>query len=210
VLHYLATPSALLGTLLAVAVGLYGHNLVQTWVARSLGDRSAVRDGFGALTWRQLDSLGVVCVLLTYNAWGFAAPVPMDLRRRRRTRAIVALLSGPVFLLALTGGFAAAYDQLADQSGFGARVVFAAVVSSAGLFVTSMIPIPPLALGRALWLFAPPAGGWATARYRLEDDNLGRFVALAILLLPLLISAFPDVVGEFVTPLLRDFRVLAR
>ena len=209
-LRYLGMPSTLLGTLLAVAIGLFGHNLVQAWAARALGDRTAVREGFGTLTWRQLDPLGVVAFVLTYNAWGFAAAVPMDLRQHRRTRAVVALLSGPVFLLALTGAFAAGYDNLADQGGFGARVLFAAAVCSAGLFVTSLIPVPPLALGRALWLYAPARGGWATARYRLEEDNLGRLIALAVLLLPVLITALPDLVGELVTPLLRDLRVLPR
>jgi len=210
VLHYLATPSTLLGTLLAVAVGLFGHNLAQARTARGLGDRSGTRDGFGTLTWRQLDPLGVVAFLLTDGAWGFAAAVPMDLRPRRRTRAVVALLAGPVFLLALTGGCSAAFEQVTDPLSFAGKVLYAAAYSCAGLFVTSMIPIPPLALGRALWLFAPPVGGWASARYRLEDENLGRVIALVILLIPLVISSFPDLVGEFVTPLLRDFRVYSR
>ncbi len=207
-LHYLATPASLLGTVVAVVVGLFGHNLSQAWAAKALGDPTPVRAGFGRPNPRRdLDILGTIAALLTNGAWGFAAPVPIT-SRWRRPRVVTALLAGPLFLLAWTGVLAATFDHV-NGGTFTETFLLAAVVCAAGLFVTSMLPIPPLALGRAVWMYAPPTGGWATARYRLEEEQLGRVIAFAILMVPLLIPSLPDIVGELVTPLLRDLRVFA-
>ena len=206
-LRYLAQPATLLGLAIAFVVGLLGHNLCQAWAARACGDTTAVRAGYGRIGAQQLDPLGVVAAVLTVAGWGFTAPVPVDTRfRAQRPRATVALLAGPVYLLVLTG----AADALTRPSmhGFALHVAAAATVCSAGLFVTSLLPFPPLALGRALWLYLPTSGGWSNARYRLEHDNLGRLIAFAILMLPLVFGAFPDIVGELVTPLVRHVGTL--
>ncbi len=200
-LRYLAQPAPLLGLVIAVVVGLLGHNLSQAWAARALGDPGAIRSGFGRVDRQQVDVLGLVACVLTVAAWGFAAPVPVETRfRARRGRTTAALLAGPLFLLVLTAVADAATRPSVD--GFALRVATATTVCSAGLLVTSLLPFPPLALGRALWQYLPTTAGWSTARFRLQEDNLGRLIAFGILMLPLVFGAFPDVVGEFVTPLL--------
>jgi hypothetical protein len=201
VLRYLDQPKFLLGYAVAVVVGLLGHNLAQAYLARALGDQTAVRAGFGQINARQLDVLGVVAALLTVSCWGFTAPVPVDLRsRRRRPRAVIALLAGPLFLFAMTVLFVALYAHA--RSTFLVEFSLAGAGSSAGLFVTSCASIPPFALGRALWIYAPTTAGWSSWRYRLEEENIGRLIVFAILMLPLLLGGLPDVVGELVNPLL--------
>lgn len=201
-LRYLDQGAFLLGGVLAVLVGFFGHNVSQAWVARALGDHIPLRAGFGRPSRSQLDVLGVIASILTYYGWGFAAPVPLDSRPRRRGRTAVALLAGPVFLLAQTVVCAAAARGAVD-GGFGDRALLFAEIVSAGLFVTSMIPLPPLALGRALWMYAPSTGGWPHARYRLEQESIGRLVAFAILMVPVVFTSLPDPVRELALPLAR-------
>lgn len=200
-LRYLDQGAFLVGGLLALLVGFLGHNLSQTWAARALGDHLPLRAGFGRLTWAQLDVLGVIAAVLTVNGWGFTAPVPMDTRLRRRPRSAVALMVGPVFLLAQSVLVAAARGN--GVTSFADRALLFAEIVSAGLFVTSMIPIPPLAFGRVLWMYAPTTGGWANARNRLEQESIGRLIAFGVLMLPVIIRSLPDPVGELALPLAR-------
>lgn len=202
-LRYLNHPYELLGVVVAVVLGLFGHNLAQAWAAYALGDREPVRQGYGELKpSRQLDPFGAVCCALVVAGWGFPAAVPITSRfRRQRVRATVALLAGPLYLLVLTALavlLVAHVDSvhLVDFS-------TAAAVSAAGLFVTSCLPIPPLSGGRLLFLYAPTSPGWNRARYQLTETQTGVLVALAILLAPSLFSALPDVVGELAGPLVR-------
>lgn len=209
VLRYLAMPAPLLGLLLAAAGGLLGHNLAQAWTARALGDRRAVEAGFGGVrSTAQFDILGVIAAVLTVFAFGFASAVPVDTRLRRRSRGITALLAGPAFLLVWTIVLAALGQQFLDVNGviivgqaFSARLFGYATICAAGLFVTSLIPIPPLALGRVLWLFTPRRGGWETARYRFEEESLGRLVAFAVLLVPVLLTSLPNPVQDLAVSL---------
>lgn len=207
-LRELAHPDLLLGFAVAVLVGLFGHNLAQAWTARALGDRTPVREGFARPRWRQLEALGVVAAALTVGAWGFPSKVPVETRfRRSRRRAVVILLAGPVVLLVLTlVGVAltkAAHPGDGHTSLFAYHVVSAYTISIGGLTIMSLLPFPPLALGRALWMWAPTSPGWSRARLSLEEESIGSIIAFAILLLPLLFSSLPDVVGQLEPPLLR-------
>ena len=192
----------LLGLFAMVVVGLLGHNLAQAYVARLLGDRRAFREGYARPGRIQLEPLGVVCAFLTVGAYGYAGVVPVDARfPRQRPRAAAALLAGPAFLFGATCAAAAASAHVSNVHVF---VVFeAASYCGAGLLVTSLIPIPPLALGRALWLFAPATPGWRTAQYRFEEDSVGSLIAFAVLMLPLLWSVLPNVIRDIADPLLR-------
>lgn len=202
-LRYLSHPYELVGVIVAVALGLFGHNLAQAWTAYALGDHEPVRQGYGSLTpSRQLDAFGAVSVALAYFGWGFAAAVPITVRfRRSRPRAAIALAAGPVYLLALTA-VAVLLLSHANNAHLSEFSQYAAV-SAAGLFITSCIPIPPLTGGRLLFMFAPTSPGWTRAKYRLTETQAGVLIALAILLLPVFFTALPNVVDELAGPLLR-------
>lgn len=207
-LRELAHPDLLIGFVLAVLVGLFGHNLAQAWTARALGDQTAVRAGFARPRWRQLEPLGVVAAALTVGAWGFPSQVPVEMRfRRSRHRAVAILMSGPLALALLTFvGVAvtkAVVPGVHGSSAFAFHVAVAYSTSMGGLTVMSLLPFPPLALGRALWMWAPTSPGWSRARLALEEESIGNVVAFAVLLLPLLFNGLPDVVGQLDPPLLQ-------
>lgn len=207
-LRELAHPDLLLGLVVAVVVGLLGHNLAQAWTARLLHDGQAAREGFLGIGWRQVEPLGIVAAALTVGAWGIPKKVPVETRfRRSRGRAVVILLAGPFVLLLLTAagiGVAKALAPTAAAHQFAFKAVVAYCTSIGGLTVVSLLPFPPLALGRALWMWAPNTPGWSRVRYALEEESVGLLVAFAILLLPLLFGGLPDVVGQLQPPLLRD------
>ncbi|HEX7354822.1 MAG TPA: hypothetical protein VF288_08330 [Mycobacteriales bacterium] len=211
-LRELAHPDLLLGLVIAVLVGLFGHNLAQAWTARALGDRTAERAGFGRPRWRQLEPLGVVAAALTVGAWGIPSKVPVATHfRRSRTRAVAILLAGPVFLVLVSlAGVAVTQAALPTpgSSAFAYQVARAFTISIGGLTVMSCLPFPPLALGRALWMWAPTSPGWSRARLALEEESIGTIIAFAVLLLPLLFSGLPDVVGQLEPPLLRHLDAL--
>ena len=194
-LRYVLHGWLLLGFAGSVVIGLSGHDLVQAWGARLLGDSRAVREGFGRPGRAQIDPLGIVTTVLTYGAFGWAAPVPMEVRfRRQRARASVALLLGPAYLFALALGAAALRARTQIGSDW-FEVWDAAVVCCAGLLVLSLAPFPPLALGRVLWMYAPTTPGWQRARYLFEEESIGSLIAFAFLVLPLMFTPLPDVVG---------------
>ncbi len=207
-LHHLSHPYQLLGVVVAVAVGLFGHNVAQAWAAKLFGLPGPVRAGYGGLTpARQLDPFGVVCSALVHYGWGFPAAVPLIPRfRRERARSAAALVAGPLFLLVLCGGFL----LILRSSTSGHLVEFCAygAVSAAGLCVTSCLPIPPLSGGWLLFLYAPVSPGWARARYQLTETQAGALIALAILLIPSVFPALPDVVGQLAGPLVRGLASL--
>lgn len=189
---------ALLGFAVTVVVGLAGHNLLQAWGARLLGDRGPVREGYGRLGRIQLDPLGTVTAVLTAGAWGWAAPVPMDVRfRKQRARAAAALLLGPAYLFGLTVGV----EAVVVHAHLDPRLLeafLAALSCSAGLLIVSLAPFPPLALGRALWLYAPTTPKWQRAKYSVQEESLGSLIAFGFLMLPLMFTGLPDAVGRLV------------
>jgi hypothetical protein len=208
VLRELAHPDFLLGFVVAVLLGLFGHNLAQAWAAQALGDPTAAREGFARPRWRQLEPLGVVAAALTVGAWGFPSKVPVETRfRRSRPRAVAILLAGPVVLILLTllgvGVSQALASRGPGSSAFACHVAVAYSTSIGGLTVMSLLPFPPLALGRALWMWAPTSPGWSRARLALEEESIGSIIAFAILILPLLFTGLPNVVGQLEPPLLR-------
>lgn len=212
-LRELAHPDYLLGLVLAVLVGLFGHNLAQAWAARALGDPTAAREGFLRPRWRQLEPLGVVAAALTVGAWGFPSKVPVETRfRRARPRAAAILLAGPVVLVLLTlvgVGVSQAVAPAGLNSGaFAYHAAVAYSTSIGGLTVVSLLPFPPLALGRALWMWAPTTAAWSRARLALEEESIGSIIAFAILLLPVLFTGLPDVVGQLEPTLLRHLDAL--
>jgi hypothetical protein len=202
-LRYLTHPYQLLGVVLAVFIGLVGHNLAQAWVANALGDREPRRNGFLRPDLRKhLEPLGIVACALSYFGWGFPAPVPLDMRfRRNRLRVAVSLLAGPALLLALLFGTCSILvrthsEHLVEVTGFASATL-------AGLTVLSLFPIPPLAGGRVVFLYAPNTPGWQRARLNLVETQMGSFIALGIVLLPVFFQLLPDPLRDLADALLR-------
>lgn len=202
-LYHLAHPLTLLGIALALLCGVTAHNLAQVEAARLLGDRTPVQQRFLTLRpTRQFSIYGVIPMLLVSGGWGFAQPVPMTPRYwSRRGRVALALAAGPVAylvlcLLALMG------LKLSLNSISLAQVWAAAAETLAGVFILSLLPVPPLDGGRILFTLVPPSRGWQQARYQLEERNFGLAIALAVVLLPQLFPGLPSIVGQLVTPLL--------
>jgi Zn-dependent protease len=195
-LFHLTDPHYLLGDLIAVVLGFVLHNVAQAGLARALGDR--LPRNF--LTWRlpqHLDPFGAVAVVLVGIGW--PKPVPVNDRwRARRWRNVAVLAAGPVTYLLLALAFLG-LTRLFYTSGYSfLTTTFSdAALLSCGLFVTSLLPVPPLDLGRAIFLTAPPTPGWQRARYNLEAGNWGVGIALAILLVHLVLRVNPVLQGPY-------------
>lgn len=207
-LRYLAHPYQLLGVVVAVLVGLVGHNLGQVATARLVGNPVPARSGWWTLRpTRHIEALGAVAAALAFYGWSFAAPVPVTGRLRAgRLRAAIALLAGPAVLFALTALVVAGTARTSSVQLLEAGLT--AQASLAGLLVLSLLPLPPLAVGRVVFLYAPTTAGWQRARYQLLETPLGGLLALAVVLVPVVLPGFPDIVGDFVGPLLGRLNAL--
>ncbi|MHB8450963.1 MAG: zinc metalloprotease [Mycobacteriales bacterium] len=203
-LFHLAHPLTLLGIVLALLVGVTAHNLAQVGAALALGDRTPVQQRFLTLRpTRQFSIYGLIPMLLVSGGWGFAEPVPMTARYwSRRGRVALALAAGPLTYLALCL-LALLGLKLSLSSISQAEVWAAAAGTLAGVFVLSLLPVPPLDGGRILFTLVSPTRGWQQARYQLEERNFGLAIALAVVLLPQLFPGLPSIVGQLVTPLVR-------
>jgi Zn-dependent protease len=219
VLFHLAEPSALLGIVLALIIGIYAHDTAQIYAAKLLGDPAARRSGrLGAgLLPARVSPFSAVSMVLVGNGW--TEPIRMnEVWRRRRFHISAALLAGPLAYLLLAFGAVAALAAVTDPGhivegsrviqvgrvgGFGAHLLDWMAITFASMFVLSLIPIPPTDGGRILFLLAPTSQGWKNANYKLTESHLGVILLLVVLLLPVLFPGLPDVVGQLVPPLLR-------
>lgn len=145
---------------------------------------------------RQVDPYGAVGALISGIGWATPVEVPGN---RRGGRIAVALLVGPVLLLVLglaaLAGFGIVYSPVGGSSallqrGLGVLPAGEEAWLLAGTMATyvgalSIVPLPPLPGGRALFAVAPQSGGWLKARYQLIDRNIGIAVLLALLIIPL-------------------------
>jgi Zn-dependent protease len=211
VIYQLASPSALLGIVLALVLGLLAHDAVQKYAARVLGDRTAGhprRSAPGRMTALgrvghqispHLDVFGAVAAVIAGYGWG--APVPMDERwRNRRWRTFTALLLGPVTYVVLAIAVLLLYKADDQHPGFVLTLLYYASTTLCGQAVLSILPIWPLDGGRALLVVAPQTYGWQRARQQLVENNIGVAVSLLIVLLPILIGGrggHADLVGTW-------------
>lgn len=174
-------------SLLCITLHETCHGLVAYW----LGDPTAKR--MGRLTLNPLKHVDISGLLMmALFRFGWAKPVPIDMRRFKNPKAGMALtaLAGPVSNVLLA--FAAAICYLLCM-GFYTREQKTALyvlglffgyveVLSAGLAVFNIIPIPPLDGSKVLFALLPPKAYNWLMRY----EKYGMFVLMALLFLGVL------------------------
>ena len=165
---------------------------------------------------RQLDPFGAVGAAGAGIGWARPVEVP---ERRRGAGVALALLTGPLAVLAIGLGALAAFgvtysvvpasSQLL-QNGAGGLPPGEEAWLLAGLMATyvgalSVVPLPPLPGGFALFAVTPQSAGWRKARYQLVERNIGTAVLLALLLIPLggPAALLPTVLNRVLDPLVR-------
>ncbi len=180
--------------LACVLICLTVHETCHGLAAYALGDPTAKRQhrlSFNPL--HHIDWLGLLSMLLC--GFGWAKPVPVDMRYFKRPKAGMALtsLAGPAsnFLLALAAMFAASRIAAGLAAGTFALWLFYFLldiaVLSIGLGLFNLIPIPPLDGSKVLFALLPERWYYTLMRYE-------RYGMLVLLLLVWL-----DVGGSFLT-----------
>lgn len=171
----------------AVAVALAVHGGTQAFVADRLGDPSARRwgrrtldprrgyDRFGSVV---LPALGILLAVAgTYAApvFAYSTAVPLDEARLGWRRSVVAILSGPVAMLALAagGGLVVRAAGVATTVGAAAAILVWIVASMA---VIQCMPIPGLDGARALRWALPP-------RAAATFEELGQYLPISLIVL---------------------------
>ena len=173
--------------LMCIVVHELCHGLCALW----LGDDTARRAG--RLTLNPLKHIDLVGLVLLFTVhFGWAKPVPVNMRRFRNPKLGMALtgLAGPVsnFLLALllTPAYGACYvwyRNTGNMAGFYLTLFLLMTITvSIGLMVFNLIPVPPLDGAKVLYAFLPHQ--WYAKLMRYE--RYGMFLLVALLYLGVL------------------------
>jgi Zn-dependent protease len=195
-----------LGLVLGFVVATTAHAAAQAFVGTRLGDRRPRAESRVALDpRRQLDPFGCVAAALAGPGWARPVELGGGYFRGRVWRTVLSLAAGPVVSAALAVGFvlaargvsgslpvgAAGFSDLSDllhgrvvADGFGGLLVGAGAAALAVALV-SLVPLPPLDAGRALFALAPRSSGWQRARHVLIEQNVGLVAVLALLIIPI-------------------------
>ena len=183
--------------LIAISVHESCHALSAHW----LGDDTAKNMGRISLNpLRHLDVMGFLMMVVAHFGW--AKPVPVDMRRFKNPKAgmaltaaagpisnvLLALLSGLGFYILLyTGGekLWLMWLEYTEPSGWAYYLSYfleICMVLNAGLAVFNLIPISPLDGSKILGLVLPEKAYWQLMRY----ERYGMLVLIALLFLGVL------------------------
>lgn len=184
------------------------HEVAHGWVANKLGDGTAKM--LGRLTLnpiKHIDPVGTIAmplimlVLQTGFLFGWAKPVPVNMRNLknpRRDMAIVAI-AGPLANLAMAFFWALvmkiAISTLGDSGvGQGLKAMGeAGIIINLILFVFNLLPIPPLDGGRILSHFVPP-----TVSDMLDKlEPYGFFIVIGLLYFGVLNTILSPIISFF-------------
>ncbi|WP_419897000.1 site-2 protease family protein [Roseomonas sp. USHLN139] len=205
---------AILATVLAITL----HEAAHGYAALALGDDTAQRLGRLSLNpIRHVDKVGTLILpglllavqLLTIGRveamFGWAKPVPVDVRRLRNPRygMVLVAAAGPAMNVFLAWCAAMLAHPLQELSGvlpptamdLGVRFILLSIMANLLLGLFNLLPIPPLDGGRILVGLLPWRAAMALAR--LERAGLV-IVMLAIFVLPR-ISPSLDIMGGLIS-----------
>lgn len=162
------------------------HETCHGLMAYLLGDPTAKRMGRLSLNpLKHIDPVGLV--MLATVRFGWAKPVPVDMRRFKNPKLGMALtaLAGPVSNLVLAAvamlcyAVAAFYQYVTESMVLYYLSLFFVYTAtlSVGLAVFNLLPIPPLDGSKILFAVIPEAWYWKLMRY----ERYGSLVLLVLL-----------------------------
>lgn len=162
------------------------HETCHGLAAYALGDPTAKQAGRLTLNpLKHLDLFGLV-MLLTVR-FGWAKPVPVDMRRFRRPRLGMAMVSlaGPVsnvvlaWICTMLYAVAVFYSNLTGSpvAYYLGLFFYYTITLSAGLAVFNLLPVPPLDGSKVLFSFLPPK--WYL--WLMRHERWGSLILMALL-----------------------------
>ncbi len=183
-LGLLSEPTTFVITALIMVMALIFHNIVQTFVADRLGDRSPRLAGFMAFDpKRQLDLYGLFFLVLLGFGWPKSIPVnPRNYRGRGRSEGWVWVSGIGAYLLVsfLSLLVAALFGRMGEIA---LLVSFRTAASIALLHaVINLFPILPLDMGRA-------ALAWGSAEVRRVIMRIAQFGILGFIVFFFILNA---------------------
>lgn len=202
-----------LAALLSISVHESAHALSAHW----LGDDTAKRMGRISLNpFRHLDPVGFFMMVVAHFGW--ARPVPVDMRRFKNPKVGMALtaLAGPLsnILLALISTFAfyltVYLTPAAERSAGIANVLISffrvMIILNTGLAVFNLIPVSPLDGSKILAIILPDAAYLKLMRY----ERYGMLILIGLLFLNLLDKPLAFLQGGLLDGLMDVAEPLAR
>jgi len=176
-------PLAIVGIVVALAVGITFHEFSHAVTADQLGDRRPRALGRVSLNpARHIEPMGALLFVIAGFGWG--RPVPVNayaLRGGERSMALVSA-AGPIANLVVATLFAIPLRGLlvsGIDGGPVTSVLFYVVLFNVILALFNLLPIPPLDGYRFALAFLPPRQVYAIQRY----EQYGALLLLALVLI---------------------------